>query len=107
MIKELAEESEGKLNCLGESTEKYITFSVPIKKEVKRIDRNREQITKTISYRLQFIDSARFMASSLPNLVDYLSESIHKITCTNCNKFCIENRNIKDGFNRIQMFMLQ
>ena len=29
-----------------------------------RIDKKGEEITKTISYRLQFIDSARFMAIS-------------------------------------------
>ena len=28
MIKELAEEFEGEFECLGENTEKYITFSV-------------------------------------------------------------------------------
>ena len=32
-----------------------------------------------ISYKLQVIDSARFMASSLSNLVDNLTEAIHKI----------------------------
>ena len=90
IIKELAE----KFNCLGKSTKKYITFSVPI--EVKRIDKNGEEITKTISYRLKFIDSAKSMATSL----------IHKIKCTNCNKCCIECTNFKDGFNRIQMFTL-
>ena len=31
-IKELAEESEGQFECLGEKTEKYITFSIPIEK---------------------------------------------------------------------------
>ena len=31
IIKELAEEFEGEFECLGENTEKYITFSVPIK----------------------------------------------------------------------------
>ena len=30
IIKELAEEFEGQFKCLGENTEKYITFSVPI-----------------------------------------------------------------------------
>ena len=30
IIKELAEEFEGKFECLGENNEKYITFSVPI-----------------------------------------------------------------------------
>ena len=30
---------------------------------------------------LQFIDSTRFIASSLSNLVNNLSEGIHKIKC--------------------------
>ena len=34
IIKELAEEFKGQFECLGENTEKYITFSVPIEKEV-------------------------------------------------------------------------
>ena len=34
-----------------------------------------------ISYILQFIESARFMASSISNLVSNLSEGIHKIKC--------------------------
>ena len=36
IIKELAEEFEGELECLRENTEKYITFPVPIKKEIKK-----------------------------------------------------------------------
>ena len=67
------------MNCVGQNTEKGITFSVPIENEVTRIDKNCEEITKTISYRLQFIDNARFMARSLSNLVDNLVEGIHKI----------------------------
>ena len=38
---------------------------------------------KTISFKFQFIDSARFMASSLSILVDKLAERIHKIKCKN------------------------
>ena len=34
-----------------------------------------------ISYILQFIDSARFMASSLSNLVNNLSEGINRTKC--------------------------
>ena len=30
---------------------------------------------------MQFINSARFMINSLPNLVDNLAEEIHKIKC--------------------------
>ena len=36
IIKNLAEKFEGKFEYLGENTEKYITFSVPIKKEITK-----------------------------------------------------------------------
>ena len=60
---------------------KYIIFTVPIEKEVIRIGKVREEITKNLSYILQLVDCARFMASSLSNLVDNLSEKIHGIKC--------------------------
>ena len=34
-----------------------------------------------MSYTLQFLNSARFMASPLSNLANNLSEGIHKIKC--------------------------
>ena len=48
IIKELAEEFEKQFTCLGENTEKYITFTVPIGKEATRIDKkkNRDEVTK-------------------------------------------------------------
>ena len=46
MIKELVEEFENQFTCLGENSEKYITFSIPIHKEVIRIDRNGENLQK-------------------------------------------------------------
>ena len=64
-IKKLAEEFKGEFECLGENTEKYITFSVPHKKE----NDNGEIIT----YKLKFIDSYTFMQSSLSKPVDNLS----------------------------------
>ena len=48
-------------NCLGGNTEKYKTFSVPIEKEVIKTDKNGKEITETICYQSQFIDSTRFM----------------------------------------------
>ena len=42
--------------------EKYITFSVPIKKECKD--------DKKIAYKRRFIDSFRFMSTSLSELID-------------------------------------
>ena len=67
--------------CLGENTEKYIAFTVPIEKEVTKIDKNGEEITKNMSYILQFIDSTRFMANSLSNLVNNFSGRIYEIKC--------------------------
>ena len=36
VIKNLAKEFEGGFDCLGENTKQYITFSVPIKKEITK-----------------------------------------------------------------------
>ena len=46
IIKELAEEFKKRFACLGENTEKHITFTVPVEKEVTRIDKNGEKVTK-------------------------------------------------------------
>ena len=40
-----------------------------------------KKLWKKIFYILEFLDSARFMTSSLSNLVDNFSERIHKINC--------------------------
>ena len=63
IIKELAEEFEGELECLGENTEKYITFSVPVKKQITKKEKySNDKATKI--YKIKFIDSFRFMSSS-------------------------------------------
>ena len=77
IIKELAKEFEGNFGCLGENTEKYITFSVPIKKKIENKDLE-------ITYKIKFIDSYRFMSSSLSKLVDNLSEGIHNNKSVDC-----------------------
>ena len=56
------------LNCIGDNMEKYITFSVPIKKEFIN-DGNK----KTITCKLKLIDSYRFMQASLSELADNMS----------------------------------
>ena len=66
---------------LGENTEKYKSFWVPIKKEFES--------NKTITYKIKFFDSFRFMSSSLSGLVDNLSEGLHNDKCTDC-KSCLE-----------------
>ena len=64
-------------DCLGENTEKYIKFSVPLKKKIE--NKNLE-----ITYKIKLINSFRFMSSSLSKLVDNLSEGIHNNKCTDC-----------------------
>ena len=81
IIKELAEEFEGEIECLGENTEKYITLSVPIKKEITKKDKNGNDKIMKISYKIKFIDSFRFMPISLSSLVDNLSDGLHGYKC--------------------------
>ena len=60
---------------------KIHNFVVAIEREVTRIYKNGKKITKTISYRLQFTDTVRFMASSLSNLINNLAQGIYKFKC--------------------------
>ena len=73
IIKYLARDFYGCFECLGENTEKYITFSIPIKKVIIN-ENDKECKPKEIKYRIKFIDSYRFTHDSLSNLVDNLSE---------------------------------
>ena len=85
IIKELACEFDGNFECLGENPEKYITFSVPIK---KRIDNKNIDIT----YKIKFIDSFRFMATLLSKLLDNLTDNIHNDKCNKCkSNLCFVN----------------
>ena len=70
IIKQLAEEFKGGFKCLGQNTEKYLTFPVPIKKELDN--------SKKSTYKQKFIDSYRLMSASLSCLVDNLSEVNNK-----------------------------
>ena len=80
IIKELAEEFKKQFTCFGENTEKHMALTVPTEKEVTRIDKNALKSTKIyLTYYNLLI--ARFMTSSSSNLVNNLSEGIHKIKC--------------------------
>ena len=88
IIKELAKEFNGQFECLGENTGKYITFSVPIKKELDS--------SKAVTYKLKFIDSFRFISSKLSDLINNLSE-IYSEECRRCK----ERKKIKSVCNLI------
>ena len=83
IISQLEEEFKGELKCIGENMKKYITFKVPIKKGDNG---------KKTEYRLRFIDSFRFMSTSLTELVDNMSGIFNSIECKSCiEKIKIQN----------------
>ena len=47
----------------------------------KRLNKIGEKLAKNIAYILQFTDSARFMASSLSNLLNNFSQRTDRIKC--------------------------
>ena len=63
--------------CSGGDTEKYITFTVPLKKENKN--------GNPATCKLKFMHRLRFMNSSLSTLVDNLSQ-INKQECNKCKE---------------------
>ena len=71
IIKQLGEEFKGRFEFLGENTEKYITFSVPIKNELDN--------GKAITHKRK----SCHMSTSLSNLIDNLS-GIYKKECKTC-----------------------
>ena len=82
IIKALAKDFDGDFECLGENKEKYITFSIPIKKEIKtdfnKFKNNVDELVsedEVIIYRIKFIDSFRFMSTSLSRSTDNLSNN--------------------------------
>ena len=96
IIKNLAEEFEGRFECLRENTEKYITSSVPIKKEIAKKEKNGNDKIKKISYKIKFIESYRFMSTSLSKLIDNLLEGLHNDECKDCESY-LDYVTIKDN----------
>ena len=90
IINQLAELKD-ELDCTGENIEKYITFSVPIKKECGG--------GKTITHKLRFIDGFRFMSASLSDLVNNMSGNFNSISWKSCteNNRCKECEKIIEG----------
>ena len=94
IVNDLAKEFEGELECLGENTEKYITFSAPIKKEITKKDKDSNDKIAKISYKTKFIDSFIFMSSSLASLVDNLGD-INRKKCDNkCEYIGFKDKNL-------------
>ena len=90
IMKELVKEYEGNFECLGENTEKYITFSVPIKKKIENKDLE-------ITYKIKFIDSYRFYGSNL----DYIKTTAKPSSLERKNeKLILECYNWKQRYKK-------
>ena len=73
IIIELAEEFKSEMECIPLNTSKYMSFSVPIKKEVIESVNNKKK--KVITYNIKFMDTTRHNNNrALSTLVDNLSE---------------------------------
>ena len=78
IINALAKEfKSNNIKCLGENTEKYISFNIPLKKTNNNL--------KLATYKLKFIDSCRFMPATLSDLTDNSSE-INNKECKKCKE---------------------
>ena len=76
-----------KFESFGKNTGNYKIFSVPIEKEATKTDKDGNESVITIFFKTKFVGSVRFMATSLSNLVDNLSEGICKIKCKDFDCF--------------------
>ena len=76
--------SEGNINCIPNTDEKYISFT---KNVCVGEYTDKEGKTKRISHQIRFIDSFKFMATSLDKLVNNLS----KDAFNNVRRYYAEN----------------
>ena len=80
IINELAKEFRSEMRCIPLNTNKYMSFSIPILKEMKEIKDQREPKKKVITSNIKSVDSVKHMSSALSTLVDNLSE-VNKCNC--------------------------
>ena len=75
-MEQFAEQFKDEFDCIEENMEKYITFSVPIKKKCDN--------SKTITYKLNFINSFIFMPTlhSAENHISQVLEYHRKLKKT-------------------------
>ena len=114
IIKEITKEFKGQFECLGINTFLGLFFLYQLIKKLKK-DRDGNDKIVTIPCKIKFMNSFRFMSTSLSSLVDTLSDGQHSNKCTDC-KSILEyikfegpqlllkrlncNKNYKKDFNR-------
>ena len=88
IITELAKEFRSEMRCIPLNTNKCMSFSIPIKKEIKESNNKNNKI---ITYNLKFLDTAGDNNRALSTLVDNLSE----INICKCEENSDKNMKIK------------
>ena len=103
IIIELAEEFKSEMECIPLNTSKYMSFSVPIKKEVIESVNNKKK--KVITYNIKFMDTARHNNNrALSTLVDNFSE-LYECKCEEKSDKNI-NLKIKEVEDKIYIYIL-
>ncbi|XP_057294619.1 uncharacterized protein LOC130623147 [Hydractinia symbiolongicarpus] len=97
-IRELGEKYDTQdIGCIAENTEKYISFNVKIKVPIAGMGYGDGETYKKIEIR--FIDSCRFMASSLEKLASNLiGTNTAGMKYQQCADTCLEFKNIDDEY---------
>ena len=88
--------SQGKINCIPNNKEKYISFTKEVEVS-KTVDEEGKEVS--VKRELRFIDSAKFMGASLASLVENLV-GVNDVRCDakQCEKKVMEFRNIDESY---------
>ena len=89
------------LNVLGQIQKSTKLFPCQHKKELQKLIKRLSVVT--VSYKIKLIGSARFMATSLSNVLDNLAEGIQKIKCKDCDCF-VEYESAKNNLIKNKRF---
>ena len=86
IMKEFVRGFKKQFTCLEGNTKKYITFTVALEKEVTRINKNGEKITKkAYNYILQITSYNSLIAQDLwqahYQILSIIFERVHRIKC--------------------------
>ena len=95
------------ITVFGENTRKYKTFSVPIEKEVKKINKDGHESVATISYRKNLLivqdlwevhyEALMIICKDCDCFLQYESvkDNLIKYNCWSCNRDCSNKLNEK------------
>ena len=111
IIKELREEFNKQFPCLGEKTERYITFTVPIEKEVARIDKHGEKLQKIYltCYNLLIVQNlwqARYQILPIIFMKDFIKLNVNTYTIIKYVRLVELNITITNAFLNSQILKM-